>query len=1180
MSDPFRSQGEPLTNRKSLSSGWQRLLEMGEDLHALNHSNLTGIPGPGVSQPRPGTGLILSAQEIILAGLADLSGGQVELWLSNWLGEELGCDEPGLFSDAPQAALAQKAFYKRQVCSGKAGVKAFELAMPLISPVEAELETPVLGVITFRRNPGAAFRKPEVDLLKRAAKQVVITIEDWRRMAADQRRAAQLATITEVGNAITSILNEEELLQQVVDLIHERFHFPFVHLFSVHPGRRKIFYEAGSGGRSQSLAGRDFAYDLDSPQGLIPWVAQHGETALVNDITQDERYRPAQVFPDETQAELAIPLCFGKEVLGVLDIQSDRKGAFGSQEQFLFEALADSIAIAMRNASLFRSERWRRQVADSLREVAGLLSAEVDLEQVLDATLIELERNLPCDLAAIWFLEEEAGQDNPVQMAASLRLASVRGAGHAWLMPQVGLNLGDILELEQAAFDGGAGDKLPAWLLEALRSDQPVTRASGLAMDRLATMLEFPGDYSAVAAPLRIGEQRLGLLMLLHQAAGRYGGEARAMTAAFASYASVAIQNTRLYESAHEQIWVSTVLLQVAEATQSIDDLNELTATVVSLTPMLVGVKACAIYLCNEDGVFFPASASGLLPEAQTEFERRRFSPGDLPALDALWMGKHATILQRQGDDLRLVGLFPPVSPQVEPLELLVLVPLAAHGDILGALFVQYTSDPLKTTLQTLENFFEQKLLILQGLAHQTATAIENMHLLKSQKEEAYVSVALLQVAQAVVSSSDLDESLESIVRITPILTGVKRVAIYLYDSKTEQLQLTQSYGLPRSANAFPLGLDEFPLLEAAIRQDRLATYPLNPVMDDQWEDVPENWTYLPAPENDEVQEFLKEDTRLLIALPLSVKGEVLGALLVEEPDLLRGVEDAGSRSNLRLRSKRLEITTGISQQAALAIQNSLLKREMAERERLEREMQLAREIQTAFLPSEMPDLPGWEVNVWWRTAREMGGDFYDIFRTPNGCLGVVMADVADKGMPAALFMILVRALVRATMKDSLSPAEALFQVNDLLVPDAHGGTFVTLFYANLDLQSGELRYANAGQNPPLWVRRQEQAIEQLTKTGMALGVQEGIVIEERSIILGPGDYLVTYTDGVTDTFSPDGELFGLDCLVRSAGEAAFSEGGGSAQGMLQALDARIEDFTHHAPAIDDSTMLVLYRRL
>jgi sigma-B regulation protein RsbU (phosphoserine phosphatase) len=93
------------------------------------------------------------------------------------------------------------------------------------------------------------------------------------------------------------------------------------------------------------------------------------------------------------------------------------------------------------------------------------------------------------------------------------------------------------------------------------------------------------------------------------------------------------------------------------------------------------------------------------------------------------------------------------------------------------------------------------------------------------------------------------------------------------------------------------------------------------------------------------------------------------------------------------------------------------------------------------------------------------------------------------------------------------------------------------------------------------------------------LGVQEGTLIEERSIVLAPGDYLVTYTDGVTDTFSPDGELFGLDGLLQSAREAAFSEGAGSAQGMLQALDARIEAFTHQAPAIDDSTMLVLYRR-
>ncbi len=652
------------------------------------------------------------------------------------------------------------------------------------------------------------------------------------------------------------------------------------------------------------------------------------------------------------------------------------------------------------------------------------------------------------------------------------------------------------------------------------------------------------------------------------------------MTAAFASYASVAIQNTRLYEAAHEQVWVSTVLLQVAEATQAIDNLNELLATVVNITPMLTGVKACAIYLANEDGTFFPAAAAGLAPENQIEFERRFFAPGDLPSLDHLWMDKHPAILQREGDDLRLTSLFPPALERGEGLEFLVLAPLLGHGQVLGTLFVQYTSDPFKSSVQALESFFDERMSILQGIAHQTATAIENIHLLKSQKEEAYVSVALLQVAQAIVSSSDLQETLGAIVRITPILTGVKRVAVYLFDLKSTQLHLAESYGLPRDADTYPFGLDEFPLLEAALARNTLMAYPLSPALEDEWEDVPEVWTYLPAPEPDEVMEYLASDIRMLLVFPLTVMGEVLGVMLVEEPQSPLIGTASSERTNLRLRPKRLEISTGISQQAALAVQNDLLKREMVGRERLEREMQLAREIQRTFLPHDLPDLPGWELTVWWRTAREVGGDFYDLIELPDGSLGVVIADVADKGVPAALFMVLVRALLRASAKDFDSPAEVLCQVNDLLAPDAQGGMFVTLFYAILDTDTGQVTYANAGHNPPLWVCRQDQKIEPLTKTGMALGVVEGSLVEERSLILDPGDFLALYTDGVTDASTADGLMFGFERLYQSVWEAAFDELHGlpSAGSVLHAIDTAVEDFTHGAAPYDDFTVLIVFR--
>jgi phosphoserine phosphatase RsbU/P len=177
-------------------------------------------------------------------------------------------------------------------------------------------------------------------------------------------------------------------------------------------------------------------------------------------------------------------------------------------------------------------------------------------------------------------------------------------------------------------------------------------------------------------------------------------------------------------------------------------------------------------------------------------------------------------------------------------------------------------------------------------------------------------------------------------------------------------------------------------------------------------------------------------------------------------------VEEAAG--GLRFRNRRLEIITGIAQQMALAIQNDMLQKEMVVRERLETEVQLARQIQQTFLPETLPVFTEWELAARWKTARQVGGDFYDVFNLPDNKLGLFIADVSDKGVPAALFMALTRTLVRAAVIETVTPAEALRRVNELLVPDTQQGMFVTAVYAVLDMNKGELTYVNAGHNPPL----------------------------------------------------------------------------------------------------------------
>ena len=1060
-----------------------------------------------------------------------------------------------------------------------------EATLPLI------IETRVLGVLDVQSDQLNDFQETDMLVLRALAGSIAVAIEGAQLFHAFSRRAEQLTIVSEVSNAIASILDEEQLLEELVNLIQKRLGFPYVHLFSVHPGRRKVFFEAGSDHRRHTLKDEPFAYDLDDPRGMIPWVARQAVSLLANDVAAEPLYRPSALPPDNTQSELAVPIIFGKQVLGVIDLQSDRLNAFDKDDVFVLETLADSVAVALRNAFLYRSELWRRQVADSLREVAGLLSADVDQDQVLAAILAEMKRSLPCDVAAIWLLDESSSEFETAGIA-HLHLAAVlgpddapgelsgaderRGAGEL----RGASSLEDLIRHFEAQPDQPAN----GWLLEALTASEPLVRNEQTEFEPFGSALGYAADYSAIAAPLRVGEQPLGVLSLAHRTAGRYGSEARAMTATFASYAAVAIENTRLFEAAHEQAWVSTVLVQVAEATQNLTNLNELLSTVARITPMLVGVKSSALYMWDETvEAFAPAAASGLTPEQETAFERWRYAPGDAEVFDRLLQEKRPVLIHSRTENPKLPEVTFTTTEILPDAELMILTPLLARGEVLGALLVDYSADmPNASSLETLENLFDERLAILQGIAHQTAVAVENIHLMKAQKEEAYVSVALLQVAQAVVSSNDLDEILGAIVRITPILVGVRRSLIYLWDNANQVFRLAQSYGIPRNAGKTVYAPQEFEILENARKHDRLMAYPLK---DDLFSgegenlDPPESWTRLRLENLDLIESYLVGEARLLLAFPLSVKGEVVGVFLVEEP------EGGAGGAIRRLREKRLEITTGISQQAALAIQNDRLQFEMLVRERMEQELLLARQIQRTFLPHSLPELPGWSLDVRWRTAREVGGDFYDIFDLPDGRLGLVMADVADKGMPAALFMVLTRTLVRATVQSATSPAEVLRRVNDALVPDAQQGMFITLVYAVLDLKTGELEYANAGHNPPLLLRNRSLSVEQLEKSGMALGVLDGSQMEERQVQLEPGDYLVFYTDGVTEAFSPEGEMYGeerLEATIR--GEADWvtdlntEATSGTAGEMLEAIDDSVIVFVGDALPYDDLTLMVLRR--
>jgi anti-sigma regulatory factor (Ser/Thr protein kinase) len=242
------------------------------------------------------------------------------------------------------------------------------------------------------------------------------------------------------------------------------------------------------------------------------------------------------------------------------------------------------------------------------------------------------------------------------------------------------------------------------------------------------------------------------------------------------------------------------------------------------------------------------------------------------------------------------------------------------------------------------------------------------------------------------------------------------------------------------------------------------------------------------------------------------------------------------------------------------------------ERERLAHELQLARLIQQTLLPKELPKLPGWELAVHYQPARAVGGDFYDFMVLPDGRLFLTVGDVTDKGMPAALVMASIRAILRGNARRSLLPSAALQRANELLHPEIPAYMFVTCLYALLDPSTGRLQYANAGHNLPY--RKRNGAVSELQATGMPLGLMPGVRYEEQETTLAPGECLVFYSDGLVEAHGPAQDMFGFPRLQQLVGQNP--DGG---PGLIRSLLTELESFTGPGwEQEDDVTVLTLQR--
>ena len=702
------------------------------------------------------------------------------------------------------------------------------------------------------------------------------------------------------------------------------------------------------------------------------------------------------------------------------------------------------------------------------------------------------------------------------------------------------------------------GDGLVGWMRETGQS--LLVKDFEREMAQLPARPRYQSDRpprSGIYVPLSVGEQVIGTISIQSYRANAFDVNDLRMLSLIADQAAVAIAKARVFDQASKRARQLQAIRNLSEQITAILDIDELLPSVVALIRERFGYHPVHIFTVEPgDRLMFRATTAVEGTAGRVKLLSLRTGEGIVGA--ALESGQ-PLLVNDVANESRYISDDPNTRAELA-------VPLRFGDQQIGVLDVQ--SD--RTDV-----FSHDDLFIMQTLAGQIAVAIESARAFGAQREEAWSLNALLQVAENLARASTLDDLLPTIVRLPPLLLGCARCYCWEWDATQARFTPLAAYGLnvaQRAAFAArPLDDASAPLLGDA----RTAG---TPVVATQFQQFP--WR-LPLLAN--------FGGGTLVALPLTARNLPLG-LLVADYD--------GAEAELRPRT--MALYAGVANQIAAALETALLAQDAVEAAHFEQELRVAREIQTALLPSSTPHLAGWDIAADWRSARLVGGDFYDFWTLPEArgqgsgvkgqgpevgeidsrtlnpdpsLLGFVIADVSDKGVAAAMFMGLSRSLVRAAALDGSSPSHALVRANRWIARDSESAMFVTLFYAILNTTSGALRFTCAGHNPPLLIRA-DGHVEELKTPGIALGVLEEATLGEAETALHPGDLLVCYTDGITEAINHADEEFGVARLVATV-SAHRSE---SAAAIMHAIDTALNSFTEGRPPFDDITMVIVKR--
>lgn len=900
-----------------------------------------------------------------------------------------------------------------------------------------------------------------------------------------------------------------------------------------------------------------FPLDPDSSEpaastGLVGWVRDTRQPLLVRDFTREMDKLPARpTYASESppRSALFLPLMSGDKAIGLLAAQSHLPNHFSEQDLRRLTILGNQAAAAIANAQLFAQERMRAAHLELVTQIAQQVNAVEEVDEIFEEVVTLTRQTFGFHPVSVFGVVP--GSDEVLIRASTIpelnpephSIDTSQNPAEVRYWP-VRLSVGQ-------GIVGAAAATRKTIVANSVNDDSRF----------LPTLDHLPADLNQdtqaeIAIPLMIGNELLGVLDVQSPQIGAFGSTEQVVLDALAAEVATAIYKGQQLAREQEQAWITTAQLQVAEAISRHDDLGEMLTAVALLVPILVGVSACGYLLWDEDGeAYYGVVLVDGAGDEQEWFHRIKLSIGHWGALDAMHVGGDMLASSQVPDWLRTSSGSP--STKIDCLQLHPL--MSSQGRHLGTMIVGFVTDSgcdgITPDTPRVGSATPRQTELIHNIARQTAQALESAHLRTAQQEEAWVNTALLQVAEAVNRLIDLNEILDTIVRLVPMLVGVDSVFILVWNEDRQIFQAGPSYGVSVMGRGLvetlEIDRDEFlamsPQLAAEFNSPRLPGSTYYPLRVPTWLETVLN-------------------TSTAYNFPLIARGRLVGAKII-------GVQQHRLGSS-PFSSRRISILNGIAQQAATAVVNNHLYRESADRARMQQELDVARTIQASFLPDGSPDIPGCSVATMWRAARQVGGDFYDFLPLDDDKWGIVIADVADKGVPAALFMALSRTILRTVAFNREDPAHVLMRTNEIIGREAKSDLFVTVFYGIWDPATERLTYANAGHNPPL-LMQPNGAFHALQGHGLALGILPEAQMKSYAVQLRPGDTVLLYTDGVTEALNEDFDEFGLERLRVAARAAARRP----ATDIIRHITDSIADHAGETPQFDDMTLIVIKRQ-